>query len=82
MHIIRLTLVMAMAGLYSINTGCEFSGSGSDGFNTSQGAGINLVFSGSYRPRAGSTEVIRGRGISRLNIAQTGNNLRANCCFG
>jgi hypothetical protein len=77
MHIVRILSVLALAGIYSINTGCEFESAGSEGgFNTSQGAGINLVFSGRYRPRAGSSEVVRGRGIVALTIVQSGNNLR------
>ena len=65
--------VYGLAALFTMNYGCEFDSSGSDGFNLSQGAGLTIVFSGVYNPRRGATEVVPGRDIHRLVIAQTGN---------
>ena len=62
-----------------LNTGCEWTGGGgTDSFNTSQGAGININFTGVYDGHlGGGLAVARSSGgnITRLTILQTGNRL-------
>ena len=75
--LISAAAVGAMALALISNTGCEWSGGGnSNSFNTSQGAGININFSGVYDGRLSGGEAVSGTGIKRLTISQAGNRLQ------
>jgi len=60
-------------------TGCDWSsGGGTNSFNTSQGAGVSLNFSGVYRGELSGGKVVEktsGGNIQALTISQTGNRL-------
>lgn len=62
-----------------VGAGCEWSGGGGSGsFNTSQGAGINVNFSGVYDGRLSGGRAVQntsGSPITRLVISQSGNRL-------
>jgi hypothetical protein len=67
-----------IAGLLTIGwawTGCEWSGGGDSGFNTTRGA-VNVNFSGVYEGRLGGGKAVSqtsGATISRFVIQQSGN---------
>jgi hypothetical protein len=58
-------------------SGCEWGSSGSDGsFNTSQGAGVQLNFSGVYRGTMSGGKLVASKGgapVTSLTIFQSGN---------
>jgi hypothetical protein len=60
-------------------SGCDWSsGGGTNSFNTSQGAGVNLNFSGVYRGELAGGKVVgktSAGNIQTLTISQTGNRL-------
>jgi hypothetical protein len=60
-----------------LNSGCEWTGGGgTESFNTSQGAGINVNFSGVYEGRLGGGKAVStssGGTITRFIITQNGN---------
>jgi len=67
------------AGMLLANFGCDWSsGGGSNSFNTSQGAGVNLNFSGVYRGELSGGKVVdktSGGNIQTLTMSQVGNSL-------
>lgn len=69
--------VAAVAAILMQGVGCDWSGgSGSDSFNTSQGAGVNVNISGVYDGNLGGGKAVSStsRGtITRLTLFQTGN---------
>lgn len=69
---------LVTAGLFA-GAGCEWSGGGGAGsFNTSQGAGININFSGVYDGRLAGGKAVESTSagsINRLTISQSGNRL-------
>lgn len=68
----KLLSVFVFAGLLLfVFSGCEWEDA--DDFNTSQGAGIAVNFSGVYRPREGS--VVVPPDISRLILTHVGNTI-------
>lgn len=79
----KLRLVSLACGLMAIalfiNTGCEWTGGGgSTGLNSSQGAGINVNFSGVYNGHLGGGRAVAktSRGaITRLVIQNAGNRI-------
>jgi hypothetical protein len=66
-------------GILVANSGCDWSsGGGTGSFNTSQGAGVNLNFSGVYRGELSGGKVVdktSGGNIQTLTISQVGNSL-------
>lgn len=71
-----LSATMIGVGLM-LGTGCDWSSGGSSSLNTSQGAGININFSGVYNGNIDGRAVDRTTAgtISYLTIRQTGNQL-------
>ena len=81
----RILSVCMVSMAFLILSGCEdkWEDSG-DGFNTSQGAGINVNFSGVYTPLAG-TDIIPAVGesaITRLVLTQIGNTVEVMDDYG
>lgn len=69
--------LMVLAATMMI-VGCDWSsGGGSSGYNTSQGAGVNINFSGVYRGELSGGRAVSGANITTLTISQTGNRLSA-----
>lgn len=72
--------IAALAGALMFNGGCEWSGGGgADSFNTSQGAGINVNFSGVYHghyPGGKAVENSSGAAITRLTLTQSGDSIQ------
>lgn len=62
-----------------LNAGCDWSsGGGTDSFNTSQGAGVNINFSGVYRGELSGGKAVdktSAGNIQTFTISQTGNRL-------
>jgi hypothetical protein len=57
--------VLACAA-FVVFQGCEWDSSGGEGFNTSRGAGIEVNFSGHYRPKAGYSTLILNSPVDPL----------------
>ena len=77
-QICRAGGVAAVAVALAIGAGCEWNGPDSESVNTSQGAGINLNFSGTYDGLFSGGLAVQYSGlgsITRLIIAQNGNEL-------
>ena len=68
-----LSLAVALGVVFCLLQGCDWSGSGSGGFNTSRAAGVNVNFSGYYRPKTG--DYITGSNLTYFVLTQTGNAL-------
>lgn len=64
--------VLGLTAILGLMVGCEWDSGGE--FNTSQGAGANVNFSGVYTARSG--DLVEGRGVNRLLITQTGNSIQ------
>ena len=77
--ILSLASVTALSLVLLGHTGCEWTGGGgTDSFNTSQGAGININFSGVYDGRLAGGKAVKSTtsgNITRLTISQSGNRL-------
>jgi hypothetical protein len=74
------SMVGLLAGIVILTSaGCDWSsGGGTNSFNTSQGAGVNINFSGVYRGELSGGKVVdktSGGNIQALTISQTGNRL-------
>ncbi|MCZ7591215.1 MAG: hypothetical protein M5U15_03255 [Kiritimatiellae bacterium] len=72
-----MMLVASLVGVgLLVGTGCDWS-SGGDSLNTSQGAGVNINFSGVYNGNIGGRAVDRtsAGNISHLTIRQSGNRI-------
>jgi hypothetical protein len=70
--------VVSLAVALSLTTGCEWTGGGgTDSFNTSQGAGVSINFSGVYDGTFGGRAVksTSAGNINRLTITQSGDTL-------
>ncbi len=68
--------IAGMAGVLMLVGGCEWSGGSNDSFNTSQGAGIQVNFSGVYSgnyPDGKAVETSSGSPITRLTLTEAGN---------
>ena len=76
---VMMTGLAALTGLVMFDSGCEWSGGGGAGsFNTSQGAGINVNFSGVYHGNYSDGKAVAtssGAPISRLTLTQSGNSI-------
>lgn len=70
----RMSPAIIVALLIGMVSGCDWEPD-STGFNTSQWAGIEINFSGTYVSRVSGGELIEGSDIVRLTINQTGNRL-------
>jgi hypothetical protein len=68
----KILLSLTVAAGFGVFAGCEDWESG-DSFNTSQGAGAFVNFSGVYRPRTGAFLV--GSNITQIVLTQVGNSL-------
>jgi len=62
----------AVLGIAAVLAGCEWE-SVDNGFNTSQGAGANVNFSGVYTAKSGGALVASDATITQFVIAQSGN---------
>lgn len=71
MRIFKTGCAVLLATSMGIITGCEWEDSGT--FNTSQGAGSSVNFSGFYRPKSGA--VLVGSNITHLVLSQVGNSI-------
>lgn len=72
-NIARVAVAAFVVSALCVLQGCEWEDSGS--FNTSRGAGVNVNFSGFYRPKSG--DYIAGSNVTYLVLTQTGNALEA-----
>ena len=76
---LSLSALAFVTALSMIHLGCEWSGGGGSGsFNTSQGAGINVNFSGVYDGNLSGGKAVSSTSkgnILRLTISQTGNRI-------
>lgn len=76
---VSISGITALAGLLMFSGGCEWSGGGGSGsFNTSQGAGISVNFSGVYRGNYDGGKAVQsssGAAITRLTLTQAGNTI-------
>jgi hypothetical protein len=76
---LSLTALGFVTAISMIHLGCEWSGGGGSGsFNTSQGAGINVNFSGVYDGNLSGGKAVSSTSkgnIIRLTISQTGNRI-------
>ncbi|NCD34032.1 MAG: hypothetical protein EOL87_11550 [Spartobacteria bacterium] len=69
---------LAMAAMLAITSGCEWGSGGDDSFNTSQGAGASINFSGVYHGNYSGGRAVESTSagnITRLVISQSGNRL-------
>ncbi len=74
----RISSGLSMLTAAMVLAGCDWSsGGGASGYNTSQGAGVNINFSGVYRGELSGGRAVSGENITTLTIAQTGNRLTA-----
>ena len=78
--VVSASILGLLAGVVILSTtGCDWSsGGGTNSFNTSQGAGVNINFSGVYRGELSGGKVVdktSGGNIQALTISQTGNRL-------
>lgn len=78
-NVLSASAVAALALALMTNTGCEWTGGGgTDSFNTSKGAGININFTGVYDGNLGGGLAVgktSAGSVRRLNILQTGSRL-------
>lgn len=78
----RLSVLLASAAAAGLmlSVGCEWSGGGgSDSFNSSQGAGVNVNYTGVYDGNLGGGRAVSptsAGNITRLTITQSGNTLQ------
>lgn len=74
-----LSVSAAIAGLLVMTTGCEWSGGGGAGsYNSSQGAGITVNFSGVYHGNYEGGKAVQsssGAPITRMTLTQTGDGI-------
>ena len=72
--ITSVVLAGVVVALVGVLAGCEWQSNGSDGgFNTSQGAGLLINFSGVYAGQNGAP--VAGSNITQLVISQSGNTI-------
>lgn len=65
--------LIGLCGAFAIFQGCDWDDTGSGSYNTSQGGGINVNFSGYYRPKSGSFLVTSN--VTHFVMTQIGNSL-------
>lgn len=86
----KRTVLFAIAGVLSagiiLMTGCEGDWTSSEeGFNTSQGAGVDINFSGVYHGALAGGRIVHhtsGQGINQLTIRQSGNTIDVTDNYG
>ena len=70
---VAVIAVVLVALSFAVFQGCDWEDTGSESFNTSQGAGATINFSGYYRPRSGA--FLMGSNLTHFVMTQVGNSL-------
>jgi hypothetical protein len=70
---VAVIAVALVALSFAVFQGCDWEDTGSESFNTSQGAGATINFSGYYRPRSGA--FLMGSNLTHFVMTQVGNSL-------
>ncbi len=70
---VAVIAVALVALSFAVFQGCDWEDTGSESFNTSQGAGATINFSGYYRPRSGA--FLMDSNLTHFVMTQVGNSL-------